>query len=256
MKKNIVVVDNKMSYVGGKSTGFKHIISILNDPKYNGLDYYEPFCGYCHITRRIVNKKSITINDYNALLVCLLDGIKQNLPYPEITRERYNELKKQHHIISWERAIAGFCYSYNGKLWGGYVLDNSNVPSFKKYGKLVVYHKTHKNYHNKLKLNLPFMTAKLECKTYCDFIGGINPVGALIYCDPPYRNTTSYHKKSVGEFDHDTFWDWVRELSKNNIVYVSEYNAPPDFICVAELPKTSTLSGKRIPKIERLYKLA
>lgn len=241
-----------MAYVGGKSTGFKHIIAVLNDPKYDGMDYYEPFCGYCHITRRVARKKSININDYNGLLVCLLEGIKQGKSYPEISRERYYELKIQQEVISWERAIAGFCYSYNGKLWGGYVLDNSQTPSYKKSGKLMVYHKQRQNYYDKLKLNVPFMSSTLECKSYDEF----NPTGALIYCDPPYKNTTSYHKKSVGEFDHNKFWDWVRELSKTNEVYVSEYTAPDDFICVAELPKKSTLSGKRIPKIERLYKLA
>jgi len=239
-----------MSYVGGKSTGFKHIIEVLNDPKYNGFDYYEPFCGYCHITKRIINKKTITINDYNSLLVCLLDGIRKNLPYPVISRERYNELKQQHNVITWERAIAGFCYSYNGKLWGGYVLDNSNTPSFKKYGKLMVYHKQRQNYYEKIKKNQSFMMAKLECKSYDEF----NPVGAVIYCDPPYQNTTGYDKKSVGDFDHDKFWSWVRKLSQNNHVYVSEYIAPPDFITVAELPKKSTLSGQRIPKIEKLFK--
>ena len=239
-----------MAYLGGKSTGFKHIIKILNDPKYDNMDYYELFCGYCHITRRIVNKKSITINDYNGLLVCLLDGIKQNLSYPYISRERYYELKNKHNVITWERAIAGFCYSYNGKLWGGYVLDNSNTPSYKKTGKLMIYYKQRQNYYDKLKKNQAFMSSKLNYKSYDEF----NPVGALIYCDPPYRNTTKYNKNSVGEFDHDKFWDRVRELSKYNDVYVSEYTAPDDFICVAELPKKSTVSGKRIPKIERLFK--
>jgi DNA adenine methylase len=238
-----------MSYVGGKSRGFQHIISILNDPKYDDMEYYEPFCGYCHITRRVINKKSITINDYNGLLVCLLNGIKQNLPYPQITRERYYQLKNQHYTINWERAIAGFCYSYNGKLWGGYVLDNSNTPSYKKTQKLMVYHKQRQNYYEKLKQNKSFMNSSLKSKSYEEF----NPIGALIYCDPPYRNTTSYHKKSVGDFDHDKFWDWVRKLSQNNIVYVSEYTAPNDFICVAEQPKKSTLSGKRISKIEKLF---
>ena len=29
--------------------------------------------------------------------------------------------------------------------------------------------------------------------------------------------------------DYDFFWNWVRELSKNNFVFVSEQNAPEDF---------------------------
>lgn len=240
-----------MAYVGGKSTGFRHIIDVLNNPKYDNMDYLELFCGYCHITKRIKNKKSITINDKNELLICLLNGIRDNLPYPKISRERYNELKNQHNIITFERAIAGFCYSYNGKLWGGYVLDNSNSPSYKKYGKLMVYHNQRQNYYDKLKKNNSFMTASIHCNSYEDF----KPTNCLIYCDPPYRNTTGYNKNNVGDFDHDKFWNYIREISKNNIVFVSEYNAPIDFEVVSQLNKKSTLSGKRLEKTEKLFTL-
>ncbi|MBP02217.1 MAG: hypothetical protein CMM25_05370 [Rhodospirillaceae bacterium] len=49
-----------MAYVGGKTKGAKHIIDILNDPKYDNLPYVEPFVGYGHILRRVVNKKNTT----------------------------------------------------------------------------------------------------------------------------------------------------------------------------------------------------
>ena len=51
--------------------------------------------------------------------------------------------------------------------------------------------------------------------------------GALIYCDPPYANTKSYNQKV--KFDHDKFWQWVRDMSEHNIVLVSEESAPSDF---------------------------
>ena len=46
-------------------------------------------------------------------------------------------------------------------------------------------------------------------------------------CDPPYQNTTGY---KTGYFDHEKFFDWCREQAKNNLVFVSEYTAPDDFI--------------------------
>lgn len=46
------------------------------------------------------------------------------------------------------------------------------------------------------------------------------PSGAIIYCDPPYINTTRY--KLTGKFDHDKFWDWIRKTSKNHDVSISE----------------------------------
>lgn len=48
---------------------------------------------------------------------------------------------------------------------------------------------------------------------------------------PPYKNTTSYKDP----FDHDKFWKWCREKVKSNYeLYVSEYDAPDDFICIWE----------------------
>jgi DNA adenine methylase len=53
--------------------------------------------------------------------------------------------------------------------------------------------------------------------------------GYVIYCDPPYRDTTKYVTE---KFPYDEFYDWCREMSKNNIVLVSEYNMPSDFECI------------------------
>ena len=241
-----------MAYVGGKCINSKHIIDVLNQPEYDGMNYVELFCGYCHITRRVKNKKSILINDKNELLICLLNGIRENLPYPVISRERYYELKNQHSVITFERAIAGFCYSYNGKLFGGYVLDNSNTPSFKKNGKLHIYYKQRQNYYEKLKQNQQFMNCKIECKSYETF----DLEGCLIYCDPPYIGTIEYDKHSgVANFDHEMFWHRIRELSKKNTVFVSEYTAPDDFVVVSQSTKKSTFSGTRSNRIEKLFTL-
>ena len=52
---------------------------------------------------------------------------------------------------------------------------------------------------------------------------------AVIYCDPPYQGTTKYETES---FEYDGFWNWCREMSKENWLFVSEYNAPDDFECI------------------------
>ena len=51
--------------------------------------------------------------------------------------------------------------------------------------------------------------------------------GYMIYIDPPYKDTKPYD--SSEHFDHYKVWEKVRELSKNNLVIVSEQNAPDDF---------------------------
>jgi site-specific DNA-adenine methylase len=65
------------------------------------------------------------------------------------------------------------------------------------------------------------------------------PDGAVIYCDPPYKGTAEYHE---GAFNHNQFWDWVREKSKTNKVYISEYQAPSDFKKILEFSQVSTLA--------------
>ena len=61
----------------------------------------------------------------------------------------------------------------------------------------------------------------------CDSYENLDFINALIYCDPPYQGTSGY---KTGAFDHDRFFEWCRQQAKKNIVFVSEYNAPDDFI--------------------------
>jgi len=64
------------------------------------------------------------------------------------------------------------------------------------------------------------------------------PKKAIVYCDPPYQWTATYRE---WWFNHEEFWDYMRKLSKTNKVFISEYNAPDDFICIYEFSQKSTL---------------
>jgi len=66
------------------------------------------------------------------------------------------------------------------------------------------------------------------------------PTGAVIYCDPPYKGTREYKEKG---FNYIEFWDWVRVVAKTNKIYISEYNAPADFIPLLQFKQKSTLCG-------------
>ena len=53
---------------------------------------------------------------------------------------------------------------------------------------------------------------------------------------------------------HDSFRQWVRDTSKNNFVFVSEYNAPKDFKCVWSKVLTTTLDkSSRSTATEKLF---
>ena len=63
------------------------------------------------------------------------------------------------------------------------------------------------------------------------------PENALIYCDPPYINTKGYGV----EFDHARFYDWCR--AQKELVIISEYTMPDDFIPIWRKNKSVTLCG-------------
>lgn len=56
---------------------------------------------------------------------------------------------------------------------------------------------------------------------------------SVIYVDPPYKNTKKYGVSK--NFNYEIFWDKIRQLSKDNYVFVSEQKAPNDFIPIWEL---------------------
>lgn len=68
------------------------------------------------------------------------------------------------------------------------------------------------------------------------------PPNSIVYCDPPYQGVTAYKDP----FDHDKFWNWVRDISKEHQVFVSEYNAPDDFECVWEGTVISKISANAL----------
>lgn len=76
-------------------------------------------------------------------------------------------------------------------------------------------------------------------------------------CDPPYKGTTLY---KTGAFDHDKFWQWCRDMSKKNKVFISEYNAPIDFECIWQGEVKTNFASKRgkatHKAVEKLFKFS
>ena len=73
--------------------------------------------------------------------------------------------------------------------------------------------------------------------------------GDVVYCDPPYKNTKDYGTL----FDSDSFWGWAR--TRNFPVYVSEYQAPEDFISICSKEKRSILNSESptAPRTEHIF---
>ena len=76
---------------------------------------------------------------------------------------------------------------------------------------------------------------------------------SVVYCDIPYINTNTYgNKKDNHSFNHDYFYDWCR--NQKELVIISEYTMPDDFIVIAETEKKVTLcAGADHTATERLF---
>lgn len=74
-------------------------------------------------------------------------------------------------------------------------------------------------------------------------------------CDPPYAGAKKYGYAGQTDFDYEYFWNWVRELSKNNFVFVSEQTAPDDFEVVWKKEvKRTTNKTNDFQATEHLFK--
>ena len=79
--------------------------------------------------------------------------------------------------------------------------------------------------------------------------------GDVVYADPPYANTGATYCK---DFDHERFWNWCRCQAKLGVkVFVSEYDAPEDFVEIFRCEKPRRASGGKSAKygnaIEKVF---
>ena len=160
-----------------------------------------------------------------------------------MTRELYNDIKENKDKYSpCIVALAGLCATYNAKWFGGYA---GIVKT--KIG-------TERNYYDEAVRNVLNQVPKIKdvFYEYLDYkdmdIKSLK--NCMIYLDPPYEGTTKYKD----DFDYIYFWDWVKKLSKDNYVLVSEYNAPEDFDCIWSTELTTTLDkSSRSKSVEKLF---
>lgn len=207
-----------MQYQGGKHYSAKDIAKVLATYLKPGVDYYEPFCGALHATLAVEPyvQGNIYLSDRFQDLIDLWVAVRDGFAMHSVTREEYATLRSS--PPSPARTAAGFGLSFSGKWFGSFTPDR---PQHGIYP-LQALNRSFERRRPLLK------KSTLSCCNYDE----IRPKpGDLVYCDPPYAGTTQY--SSVGNFDSERFWDWVREISLNDVnVVVSEYTAPPDFTSI------------------------
>jgi DNA adenine methylase len=228
-----------MKYMGSKSRIKKYIVPIIQEliDKNEIKTYIEPFVGGANVIDSIVCENRIG-GDLHDKLIALFEHVQSGGELPlEVPKQLYDDVRSNRNTCKYENwfvGAVGFLASYNGRYFDG------------GYAKTIV-SKTGatRNYYDEAKRNLEQQSPKLQDINFinCDYKSFSDVQGCLIYCDIPYKDTKQF---SVSKnFNHDEFWDWVRDMSENNIVIVSELNAPDDFECIWEQPVTRTQDNRK-----------
>lgn len=213
-----------MLYLGGKTRIAKEILPLILADRKEGQYFVEPFCGGCNVTDKVSGNR--IANDYNQYLIAMFVSLLSGENYPEhIERELYNDVRRCFRsgsdkydpgFMGW----VGFTASYRGKFFGGYA--GTTVSKGKLYDFVPMAARSIAKQIPKLQ-GVEFRTG--------DYKNLLIPDESIIYCDPPYMGTTEY---SDG-INHDEFWQWCRErVYDGHKVYISEYQAPDDFITIWE----------------------
>ena len=228
-----------MQYMGGKSRISKQIAEILNSSIDKNKPFVSLFCGSCAIESKVQADIKI-LNDKHPYLIAMWQALQNGWTPPDVvTKEEYYRVKANMDENPALTGFVGFGCSFGGKWWGGYAKD-----------------KRGDDYCGQAKRGLlkdlsGVVNATFTCLDYRDVE---IPDDAVVYCDPPYANTTGY---TVGQFDTDEFWEYMRQLSKRCNVYISEESAPDDFECIWSKEKVRTLEKNdnvgRV-KVEKLFK--
>lgn len=234
-----------MKYMGSKARFVKELLPIILQGRTVDQYYVEPFAGGMNMVCEVKGKR--IANDNNKYLIEMWKGLVRGKKYPrDISRILYNAARNCYNkhtideyftvdMIGW----IGWMGSFNGRFFdGGY----SGIVNNRDYINEQINNTLHQ---------LNFMRDVLFLST--DYQNLSIPPNSIIYCDPPYYGTKQYSTSK--NFNHDEFWQWCRDKSlEGHIVYISEYNAPDDFICVWEINTKSYMKPSRSQQtIEKLF---
>ena len=236
-----------MKYMGSKARFTKEILPIILKDRKPEQWYVEPFAGGMNMICEVDGNR--IANDIHYYLIEMWKELCNGWQPHKISSNTYHIVRLNReqyapHIVGW----VGFNCSYSGKWFGGFAGETKT-----KIG-------TVRDYQTEAINNVVKQVEKMKGVTFQNkpYYELELPPKSIVYCDPPYEGTTKY----ANDFDHNLFWNWVRNISKQgHTVYVSEYNAPNDFECVWSKSAKSSLSangkiGGNKESVEKLFKLS
>ena len=217
-----------MNYMGSKRRIAKHILPIILSNRKPGQTWVEPFVGGGNMIDKVDGPRIGA--DANKCTIQALMSIRDHLDElprnnTEFTEEDYNKLKTSDDYK--HKGYAGFAFSFGAKWMGGLRRDTVKKRDY-----------VSEAYDNSKEQSPKLQCVNLICSPYdkLDI-----PPNSLIYCDPPYADTTTY---KTGQFDHEAFWQWCRDkTNEGHTVFISEYQAPSDFKSIWHTSIVSSLTA-------------
>lgn len=231
-----------MKYMGSKNRIAKYLLPIILKDRKPDQWYVEPFVGGANMIDKVEGRRIGA--DSNHYLMAFLKALQLGFEAPRnIDLQLYNHVNSNKSIYKDEIVgCIGFCFTYSAKWFGGFIGNSKDVVCVGR-------DRIGESYRAIEKARLQVSGIELFSCRYWELE---IPEESIIYCDPPYANTTKYKD----DFDHVVFWQWCRDMSdKGHQVFISEYNAPDDFECLWQKEIQSGLNTNTAKKgIEKLFK--
>lgn len=200
--------------MGSKNRIAKYLLPIMLEEakKHNITTWIEPFVGGANMIDKVPKEFKRIGYDINNHVIKALIGIRDNVnSLPEnITEEDYKSYKglEADVVTSWVRIACSFAGIFESKL----ASDKTGL----------------RNYSKEAKRNALKQSPNIQNVVFlCDSFENLSFENSLIYCDPPYKGTTSY---KTNPFPYEKFYEWCKEMkSKGNLIFISEYEMPIEF---------------------------
>lgn len=230
-----------MKYMGSKARIAKDILPIMLKDRKEGQYWVEPFVGGANLIDKVSGK--CIGNDANKYIIALLKYMQSdNLDIALVTQDEYTIVKNnKEKYPDWYIGYVGYQLSYGAQFFSSYRKDSIGKRNYAEEAKRNI-EKQSKNIQHIQFYNKNYKELDI-------------PKNSLIYCDPPYKNTSGY--SNAPTFNHDEFWKWAEQKVKDgHTVFVSEYSAPNEWECVWQKELVSSLTKNTGAKkgIEKLFK--
>ncbi len=207
-----------MRYMGSKRLLAKHILPIILKDRQEGQWYVEPFCGGCNTLSEVTGNR--IGGDTNWHLIYMWQAVAKGwLPPATFDEELYNFTKSHKDANPKLTGYLGASATFGARWFGSFAKNN----------------KTNLDYPGQCYKDLYI------------------PDNSIIYCDPPYIDTPNRYGGGLS-FNHEEFFTWCRQrVNIGHKVFVSEYRAPDDFVCIWDKNINCTLGTKVKEISEKLF---